>query len=286
MTIAVFVGPDVCGPSPRRGTFEPRNLQKTRWVAAQDQIVRDATRLLKLWARRVSDAEAREDEEVKINSYALTLLLAALHGSCMGVSALELCTRLWRVISSLRVDLLAVVSFDADFCARLSRGPRFHRELVMSLSFNGNELFGLMVEDIVQPDRFYSLSDSLSIPTLAKYAASALLRLSSATWGQVIAQDTPANVLEVLDRFSSFMKVHWSFFRGRVATCPEGHSLKLGTLGTDLICDDCDMQYDGMHMQGCRKCDFDLCPWCATVVRMMRSQFPLPMSPESLFRVG
>lgn len=156
----------------------------------------------------------------------------------------------------------------------------------MFLNFSGNELFGLMVEDIVQPDRFYSLCESLPTPKLATYAASALLRLSSATWGQVIAQDMPANVPEVLDRFSSFMKMHWSFFRGRVATCPEGHSLTVGTLGMNLICDECDMQCDGMHMQGCRKCHFDLCPGCATAVRMMCSQFPVPLSLESFFRVG
>ncbi|CAK9027771.1 unnamed protein product [Durusdinium trenchii] len=116
------------------------NLQKTRWVATQEPIVRDATRLLKLWARTVFDAEANEDEEelVKINTYALTLLLAALHRSCLGVSALELCTRVWRVLSSLRFDLLAVVSLMQTSL------PGSHVYMVLACALIMGGLFGLI----------------------------------------------------------------------------------------------------------------------------------------------
>ncbi|CAJ1332143.1 unnamed protein product [Effrenium voratum] len=263
------------------------NVRKTRWVAAQHQIVRDAARLMKLWARQVREEEAKEmdDEELhpKINTYALTLLLAALHLSAASNFSLELCARAWRVLASLRVDLLAVVTFDRNFSARLSRGPRFHPELLMALNFQGIELYGLMVEDIVQVDRFYPCG---TLPTwkLATFASSALMQLASAqTWGQLLAQHPPAGVQEELRRFSSSMEAHWSFFRGLAAArCPNGHQLDLGVLGMSLECDECQLRGDGMHMLGCRQCDFDLCRACATAVRMTCSQFPVPASLEQL----
>ena len=109
------------------------NVAKSQWVARQPEVVRHAARLMKLWARAVChqestasmsmeerDSRTMEDLEIKIHTHALTVVLAALHQSCPSESALELCGRTWQLLTSLRVDLLILVSFDTDCALKLS----------------------------------------------------------------------------------------------------------------------------------------------------------------------
>ena len=183
------------------------------------------------------------------------------------------------------MDLLAVVSFDEAFSARLLRGPRFHAELALWMNLSGMSNLGLLVEDIVQPDRFYPVCEGITTPDLAKHAAIALQRLSSArTWEEVIRQGASPFMPDMFERFSSSMQAHWSFFHGLVSKCPNGHQLSPGALQGDFECDECHVKGSGMHLLGCRLCDFDLCESCATALRMTTSHFPLPCSLEGMFR--
>ena len=260
------------------------NLVKAQWVAMQPEVVRNAARLMKQWARSVCHQQATaplqqteechelEENDVDINTHALTVAIAAIHQSCPADFALDLCIRMWRMLASLRMDLLVVVSFTTDLSLVLSRGPRFDRELDLSLNFQGNPIYGLAIEDILQPDRLYACSQSLRFETVAAYAAIALSRLRSARkWSQMLefCRSTDPTLNDVIERYIPSMASHCSYFRQRLLEkqrCPSGHLLIPGTLNSEFLCDDCQLNINGLFMLGCRQCDFDLCQNCAKAV--------------------
>ena len=271
------------------------NLAKAQWVAMQPEVVRNAARLMKQWARSVCHQQATaplqqteechdlEENDVDINAHALTVAIAAIHQSCPADSALDLCIRMWHMLASLRMDLLVVVSFATDLSLVLSRGPRFDRELDLSLNFQGNPIYGLAIEDILQPDRLYACSQSMRFETVAAYAASALSRLRSARkWSQMLefCRSTDPTLNEVIERYIPSMASHCSYFRQRLREkrrCPSGHLLIPGTLNSEFLCDDCQLNINGLFMLGCRQCDFDLCQNCAKAVFDNRPcHFPIP----------
>ena len=123
----------------------------------------------KLWTRAVChqeltasmcmeerDSRTMEDLEIKINKHALTVVIAALHQSCPSESALELCGRTWQLLSFLTGRFAdSGERTDTDFALKLSRGPRFHKELYALFNWRGDGTTGLAIEDIMQPDRLY-----------------------------------------------------------------------------------------------------------------------------------
>lgn len=271
------------------------NVAKTQWVARQPEVVRHAARLMKLWARAVChqeltasmcmeerDSRTMEDLEIKINKHALTVVIAALHQSCPSESALELCGRTWQLLSSSRVDLLILVSFDTDFALKLSRGPRFHKELYALFNWRGDGITGLAIEDIMQPDRLYRCSDTIKLETLAVYAACALSRVVTVeSWSQMTRpiEETDPCLTDVFAVFVPRGASHFSHFveaRGRTIRCPSGHELLPGMLENYIICDDCQLTVTETFTVGCRQCDFDLCKDCAGADLFMSCQFPVP----------
>lgn len=276
------------------------NLAKTQWVSRQPEIVRNAARLLKLWARAVCHQESigplrpdltqswEDDYEKQINTHALTIVLAALQQTHPSDSALELCAQLWMLLTSLRVDLLVLVSFDTDFSLKFSRGPRFHQELAASFNWQGLDIIGLAIEDIMQPDRLYRCSETIRPETLATYAACACSRLLIAeNWSQMTAWCEKADpcLKDVFDIFVPSGEAHFSHFRQfyeryhrtePTIICPGGHKLLAGVLQCKIFCDDCGIRVDATCTVGCQQCDFDLCKDCADISRFMSSQFPVP----------
>ena len=269
------------------------NLAKCRWAAGQPEVVRNAARLMKLWARAVCQQEStaplahlgvdneEDDRDMKINMHALLVVIAALHRSCLTESAVELCAHTWQLLSSLRVDLLVLVSFDTHFVPKLSCGPRFHRELVASLNWQGCGVTGLAIEDIMQPDRLYCCSETIRLETIATYAACALSRLTVVdSWSQMTDPCDKADpgLRDVFALFVPFCATHFSHFlevRGRIR-CPSGHDMLPGAVACNLVCDDCQLTVDGSFTVGCRQCDFDLCKDCVQADASMACHFPVP----------
>lgn len=255
----------------------------SRWVAKQPDVVRNAIRLLKLWAHAVRRREAARplkcrchtEGQSQINTCALTVLAAAVHAAAPANDMLELCAKVWTLLAELDADTLVVVTLDEDWETEISRGPRNHYELVDCMEFhNYTSIYGLAVEDVSKPGKLYTVSmcgcsSSLLFAALGIYSACALARLPSAqSWPEILssaeAKDCADPVVAALAR--NILRPFEAAPR-----CPTGHVMDRGenqpeSAGVDLddltVCSICDAEMKRRQIFMCIECDFDLCEPC------------------------